>query len=403
MKTKAIILLSLGIIFTTLSGCQEEDSITSPNKIKIDEADLAVINLVKNFESFGSATKTLDKEIEITSYQKTTYTIPIISKENSINAISSTNEEIPDSTTVDVYLVNFIRNEESAWSIATSDERLSRVYAYSERGQISDTSFIPPLADIVRNIPDIVKEDINKYYTEPKTKATGTYKSVGPLLKTAWSQWGPYNRYVPFDCDDPNNSTKKAPLGCVATAASQAIAYYNKFKPTYYGNNNLNLPALASMSSPNTEDLKNQAATFCHEVAMYCQIEFGCKGSGSQIHDAAQYMGEMGYNYEFEDNAPINKMINAYKAYQCFSKGDLVMTSGNKSVGSGGHAWLYDGIRGYLNGTSFELESLHCNWGQGYPEGSAAWDNGWYVNYRKPDPKENPYTSYNDNVYMHVK
>lgn len=405
MKTHINNLLWIGFALSVFISCQEDESI---DKISKTETDLPVIHLVKNYEtnarayesnSLQGVTKSQESEIEIRDYEKTTYTF-FIDKTNRANTNSIVEDEIPNSTTVDVYLVNFEKEGVPGWSIATADERISKVYAYTEAGHIADTAIIPPLAEIIENIPRVVERDINKFYNDPKTKATGTYISIGPLLKTSWAQWSPYNRDVPLICSA--NSSGKAPLGCVATAAAQTIAYYNKFKPTYYGNDNLNLTTLASMAFPNTIALQNQASTFCHEVAIYCQIRFGCDGSGSQIHDAAQYMGEMGYKYEFENNASIPQ-VNPYKAYQCFSRGDIVMTGGNKASGSG-HAWLYDGIRGYLNGTSFEVETFHCNWGQGYPEGNTAWCNGWYVNYREPVPGGNdPYTSYNDNVYFHVK
>lgn len=398
MKTNKNILLYINIlVFCLFIGCKNEDSIYELD-LHIDESALPVINLVKNYESQitdESYTKSMERNIEIDSYEKTTYKFPI---NNSIVVnLSMNSNDKQDSTTVDIYLVNFHTNDTPGWSIAVSDDRISRVYAYTEAGHISDTSFIYPLAEIVKNIPKIVEADINEYYANPNTKATGTYVSIGPLLKTSWNQWEPYNRYVPVTCGN-----SKAPLGCVATAASQAIAYYNKFKPTYYGNDNLDLTKLSSMPIPNTTDLQNQAATFCHEVAMYCQMEFGCNGSGSQVHDAAQYMKEMGYNFEFKNNENLPG-IDINKAYTCLNRGNIIMTGGTNASGSGGHAWLYDGIRGYLNGSSFTLETFHCNWGQGNSGENTSWGNGWYVNHRLPVSGGEAYTSYNDNVYIQVK
>ncbi|UZD41823.1 C10 family peptidase [Capnocytophaga ochracea] len=64
--------------------------------------------------------------------------------------------------------------------------------------------------------PDHYKEDIY-IYGEWKTDV------IGPLVKTLWSQENDYNEKVSMQCG--NN---KAPVGCVATALGQLIAYHKK-------------------------------------------------------------------------------------------------------------------------------------------------------------------------------
>lgn len=53
-------------------------------------------------------------------------------------------------------------------------------------------------------------------------------KKVPPLLKTLWGQNGDYNNMVSFKC----GTNDQAPVGCVATAVGQVMAYHKK--PTIF-------------------------------------------------------------------------------------------------------------------------------------------------------------------------
>lgn len=116
---------------------------------------------------------------------------------------------------------------------------MNRVYAYTEAGSIEDTTYIYPLACIIRSIPKVLEQDVQNYYANTSSRA-GNYFIYGPLLTTAWNQTFPYNYYAP-ECDWGNDVYNdylyngKYPVGCVAIATAQVIAYYEKFTGTMFG------------------------------------------------------------------------------------------------------------------------------------------------------------------------
>lgn len=368
---------------------------------------LEVINLVKNFEITAQTksgnNSTDDEEIIINNWEKTTYTFPVAANP----LIHSLSSDAPDSTNVDLYFITFQKGEQEGYSIACSDERINRIYAYTEAGHISDTTNNIALARIIELIPNIVKLDLQKYYcNELQTKATSTYISYGPYLKTLWHQGPPFNNLLPL-CDKADSWLNgRVPAGCVAIATAQTIAYYQKFKGSYYGNanidfNDLTFPGVIYDNDP-FETRQMQAARFIKEVGTFCQIKYNCeddKVSGSsQIASAALYLTEQGYSCRVVKNAN----VDLYQLYLNLSKKNVHLTGGNQKLkGSPGHAWVWDGIRGNLSGTTLTNVLLHCNWGNSTEEGSTEnWSNGWFASYEQPIPSEPPFLDNNQQCYI---
>ena len=102
----------------------------------------------------------------------------------------------------------------------------------------------------------------------------------------------------------------------------------------------------------------------------------------------------MGYscNYSKDVNVNINTLFNNIK------RGNPHITSGFRNKPKRlGHCWIWDGIKGYLNGSSFTVESIHCNWGWG---GNS---DGWFVNYEQPYPDMESYYDDNNQLYITEK
>ena len=83
-------------------------------------------------------------------------------------------------------------------------------------------------------------------------------------------------------------------------------------------------------------------------------------------------------------------------------KGNPHLTSGFRKNPRGGHTWIWDGIRGYVNGSSIEVDAIHCNWEWNNPSGSypVVNLNGWYASYEQPDPNQESYLD--DNVQLYI-
>ena len=159
----------------------------------------------------------------------------------------STSTDFSDSTSVDLYYVNFKKGNKTGFSIATSDKRLNRVYAYTDCANIEDTAKFEPLKDAIEVIPQVIEEDLKTYYDSPATKASTTEIAIGPLLKTRWEQGYPYNKEIAH-CEQLDGGIYNGhfPLGCVPVATAQVIAYYKKFSGTYFGNDKIDFDRLTS-------------------------------------------------------------------------------------------------------------------------------------------------------------
>ena len=53
-----------------------------------------------------------------------------------------------------------------------------------------------------------------------------TYEEIDHLIPLEWGQWDPYNTYCPYNSQ---NSSLKAPVGCVAVAGAQTLTYLRNF------------------------------------------------------------------------------------------------------------------------------------------------------------------------------
>lgn len=394
----AMSILAIGIV-----SCSQDEQIIDVSKASNDvDPVVKTLNLVKNYENSSMTKSSSLSEIIIDNYEKTTYSFPL-----ETISTRSTVTDIPESTSVDLYLINFHKGEDSGFAIASGDDRINRVYAYTECGDISDTTYIDPMACMIRSIPYVVKQDIQKYYSTIETKSAkaGTYVTYGPLLTTAWHQGDPYNYYAPsFNWTESNKKSffaGRSAAGCTPIATSQVIAYYEKFTGTMFGNRNIDFKALKAESHVYPWSTQAQiVGNFIREVATKCNTNYDAKGNGgARVEAAYTYLKGMGYPC----SVSIDANVNITSLYNNIKRGNPHITCGWRNK-EDGHTWVWDGIRGYVNGSSFTVDAVHCNWGQGadatdpnHPNKNC---NGWYVSYEQPDPALGSY--YDDNVQLYI-
>lgn len=258
----------------------------------------------------------------------------------------------------------------SGFAIASSDPRVSRVYAFVEAGNIEDTASVVPLKWAIDKIPGIAAEDIKMYYERPRSRAIFKDVFIDPLIKTKWDQAAPYNNYISASNNVGSQYNGHCPTGCVPIALAQVIAYCKRFKGAYYGNRNIDFTTLTSVPAiSQTSSLATQVATFVHEVAMYCQVEFGTS-SHSQLKDGYQYLKELGYTCTYREGG-----LDINALYDSLVYGIPLLVAG---VSSSGHVWIVDGMKATYNGSAFTEITAHCNWG--------LYDihEGWVADYRRP-------------------
>ncbi len=196
-------------------------------------------------------------------------------------------ENVPEAVDIDLYTITFEKGGKEGFSIATSDDRVSRVYAYTENGSLSDTVFNLGLASMLYNIPDILEQDITNYYRGVKTitdyekesemnqlRASMPLRfpaSVQPVLKTEWHQGLPYNSACPIVCP----LGERAPAGCVAIAVAQIIV---SKEPLF--------SRLVTSSTLSAGTEAEDAAKLIYFIGKGCELSYNCGRTGGYLKNS---------------------------------------------------------------------------------------------------------------------
>lgn len=273
--------------------------------------------------------------------------------------------------------------------IVSGDDRALPVLGYSTNSLI-DIENMPEnavewLHDYEREIRFLKEENIppTPFVQEQwglllSDNAPQIVTTVAPLLTTTWNQSPYYNDLCPYDSE----YGERAVAGCVATATSQVMKYWNHpssgvgshsyVHPTYgtlsadFANTTYNWSQMPnSLSSSSSTAQKTAVATLTYHIGVAIEMDYGVSGSGA-------YTFEYGQNLPSAENALKtyfkykNTLHGEFKQFYADTqwldmlRADLdlshpVIYSGSDT--SGGHCFVCDG---YNNNNQF-----HFNWGWG--------------------------------------
>ncbi len=363
---KKILFLMSTVLFL-LTSCGNEDIPQGPMEEKIDP----VFKMLKEYySSINPEATRSEKTFRIKTIDRRFYSV-------AGDSAIETPETRGNDSIFDVTTVNLQFDKTEGYALLSSNEKINRVFYFTDNGCLSDTANIEPLKEYIEKVPCFASYELKREKNE--TRASENDIVLGPLVKTKWGQAEPFNRYTPVcNC---NVCKGHNPIGCVATATAQFIRHSINFGGTFYGNRRVQeLPATVYEMN---ENQKNLVAQFFHEVALCCQTKFECGGSHSQLKAAWQYLKDLGYYADY-----IEKGIDVERLKKELTTGIPHLIGGrNKSKG---HVWLIDGIR-----TSGDFYDFHCNWG------SVGQSDGWmYGNPCVSSDGERSYTYDNRNIYI---
>lgn len=287
-------------------------------------------------------------------------------------------------------------------------KNLTPVKAYNEYGSID--------MDIDDGFPDLVKDRMERILDmmdqkEKNNKPVGTYSGswyrvytyqigsikkdiiesngknyiIGEtLLTSSWHQHPPYNNQCPdSSCSETTNG--RCVVGCVATAGSQILRYWNWPPVTsdLSQNHSFNWEFMKNnVTTSSSQGEQDAVAELCHIVGITVDMDYGCTGSSSytsKIKDAFKdhyyYSGDCSVENRFwystsdwfdkmRDEFDLNRPIQ-YKVDS--------------------HSIVADGWR--IDSESFQV---HMNYGWGGPY------NAWYL-------LDSLYLGIPDEEYMVIK
>ena len=257
--------------------------------------------------------------------------------------------------------------------IASADDRTADVLGYAEEGTYDERQCPASLKMLLAQYRQEVRmlNDMPAATKPATTRAGGKLQPIEPLLKTTWSQYGPYNLQTPMHKD------KHCVTGCVATAAAQIMGYYQYPKkapalPAYKAPSaDLKVPELAestfewndilpSYRIPTTQRQRDAVAKLMRYVGQAVSMDYTANDSGADSYNVILFLTRMfGYAKDmhrvFRDRYTSEEwrdlIYNELKAKR------PVYYFAEDVVYNYGHAFVCDGYK--------EGDYFHINWGWG--------------------------------------
>lgn len=397
-----------------LLGCTSDYEVQQEYESEVSSNDENLIkNMLQNFNKIvhNNQSRGLScSEVEIDRIEQKFYKAGLDGKIKIFDAITSTRSN-PEGDIFDVSTVSFHIGESSGYALLSCNERINKVFYYTENGSLSDTCNNEVLADIFRLAPNIGAsimsgegagdgngggDDNSEDEDEddnPDLDADGSYDhkniyNYDEFVTTNWGQDYPYCKYTPAcSCTNCLRREGHKPLGCVAVATSQFIIHMGKFVGKTNETKNIDFNRLRNkLEYYNIYD-KDKAARLGFEVATECKTSFKCDGSGADIKDAYSYLKSMGYDVEYHSGG-----LDEEAAKKCLSNKWPIIVGGKKGLLKTGHVWLLDGIKRFVTEWHY-----HCCWG--YNGKSDGWvDSYYYV--LKMDDETTHYCYSKSQIYL---
>ena len=286
------------------------------------------------------------------------------------------------------YVFNF---GNTGFVILSADDNYRPIVGYSDEGIFETENMSPEAAYYLNSIAEgrsqahrtvqsaEVAVEWEMLKESGKLPSRNRGKKAIYLVETRWNQSDPYNYFCPHASGGPGG---KAYAGCVATAMSQVMKYWDhplkgsgshsynyegqtltaNFGETTYDWDNM--PLTVTNSSP--QEQIDAVAYFMYHCGVAVDMMYSASGSGAYSEDVPDaVLMYFGYSNKARLRARDSYSLEEWQAMlkDTFDQGWPVYYSGNSS--SAGHAFVCDGYD--------DNDLFHFNWGWG---GSS---NGWFV------------------------
>lgn len=393
-KHLSVLLVPIGLLTLGLSSCQD----TADQPEAVSAAEQSLRNKLQHYYANLPGQSRSGGSISIKETEQRHYVIV----EDTV--IESLQTRAFDPNSFDITRVSFDIEGKEGFAIISEDERLDHVYYFTDNGCISDTAQIEGLKWLIDEVPNMAAAELVSDSNEAVTRATLPDISIAPIVRFKWGQGYPFNILTPYcSCSLCDNDVfkKHNAVGGITVAVAQTIATVGKFDGTYFGSRNINFATLPSKSEDFSSMLGQEIAHFFHEVAVNCQIWFGCvsdfenaNNSGGALRAVRNYLRDMQYNCSFvEADIDIELLLNELKS------GFPHIISGSRYVVR--PTWIIDGIK-IKDGVC----TYSCNWGNYGKSDGWIYGNPFTKIYKNPDTEQTSLLSYNiniENIYIYNK
>lgn len=260
----------------------------------------------------------------------------------------------------------FTPTDGQGFVIISGDDAVAPILGWSDHSTFDVTAPLPPAlsyyldccSDLIRKVRSVAS-----LTAAPAATATPV---VEPLCKSLWNQSSPYNLLC------PNNN----PVGCVATAMSQIMYYWQwpesgTGKMSYMSSAGL-VRVTFSDSQYQWADMqasgnsgaaaKDAVSKLCYDCAVSVKMMFANDGSGSYASYACRALAKF-FKYRASTTRLLfRNCVATDEEWNALVKAELdaarpMLYAASDANGGGGHAFVLDGYDSDFN--------VHVNWGWG--------------------------------------
>ncbi|MBQ0015659.1 MAG: C10 family peptidase [Bacteroidales bacterium] len=287
------------------------------------------------------------------------------------------------------YTTFYIYSAGNGFVIVSGNDAVQPILAYSKSNPFSITDASPALREWLDSY-DMQLQEVEKMGLEPSDQVADAWHRLAngmgsrptkgavviePLLTTQWSQDADYNKLCPWD----ESERKHCPVGCVATAMAQIMAYWAypehgtgsycyrsnygmecaDFENTYY--NWAIMPS--QLSSASSDEAVHAVALLNYHCGVSVDMGYGPSGSGAFITSTSTtpsyvFPRHFGYPANYQDQVLLISRNSYSSDDDWYWRLIPELQAGRPLFYSGGvHAFVCDGVD--------SNSMFHFNWGWG--------------------------------------
>ncbi len=287
------------------------------------------------------------------------------------------------------YIFNVGNN--GGFVIVSGDDRTNPILGFSDEGAFDPNnvpanmqSWLKGYEEQIKALDSMSDSEAKTLLAAPKLRATvDTRNSIAPMISTKWDQATPYWNECPqfMNSDDEADGYELAYTGCVATAMSQIMKFYeypaqtSQVIPAYsftYSDGNYNYSTVQMEELPITtfdwahmkdsytgaEDEVYTTAVAHLMLYVGCSIksQYGVSATGAYTDDIPKGFAQFGYGSKLAYRNDYTQDVWEGMVYDELAAGRPMIYNGTAGSG-GGHSFICDG---YEYGNYY-----HINWGWG--------------------------------------
>lgn len=358
MKIKQVFLPALVLWLLPLVSCSQEEQLFD----KVETAKTNRINAMIEdmYQRLHPGSRASDDGFHILNVETQRYDVHD----------SAATRAGDETESYEIHTVSIDFGESTGYAVLSDTPGVNHIFYYTEAGCIGDTATIEPLKEMIESVPKLAEEIKKEGYEKTTVMGTRAVLTIDPLVKFQWHQNYPFNFYATYcTCAKCSTRGNHMPAGCVPIAVAQTIATLKHFKGTFYGNKSIDFDKLPKIVTPFDYVDANTELTLGHflqEIALNCQVKYGCDGTGTTLDPVAYYLRDIGYSTDL-----INGSLDKERYIRYLQAGWPHIMTGHRSNGVG-HAWILDGAIETDNTILY-----HINWGHG-PKQSDGWSSECY-------------------------